>query len=301
VARDLTAAGAEVAGFLVSCAESVPDAAQAIEQAAGIRPRGYFRLEEMLASERLDAVAILSPSATHEAYLTAAAEHGLHVLCEKPLIWGGSGLLARARARVAQLSSRGLLLAENCQWPYTLEAFERLHPGLRRPPRSFRMRLSPTGRGVDRIADSLHHPLSLLPVLLPGPAQLRDLTFPRISERREDLGLRFRYCVAGVELDAEVALRPVDGVPRPASLEIDGLLADRRIQAPGYAQIFTDGSRSVPVHDPLTARLRAFVRELDGVLAGSPIPDPAAILERMQMLELVVESYQRAPQHAAHQ
>jgi predicted dehydrogenase len=47
-------------------------------------PRAYADAEEMLASG-LDAVTVCSPHAAHEAGVLAAARHGVHVLCEKPI------------------------------------------------------------------------------------------------------------------------------------------------------------------------------------------------------------------------
>ena len=49
-----------------------------------------------------------------------------------PLVWGGSSLDARAAEVVRAFENRGLLLYENCQWPFALPAFERLHPGCAR-------------------------------------------------------------------------------------------------------------------------------------------------------------------------
>lgn len=50
---------------------------------AGCSP--YLSLEDMISHERLDGIVICTPPATHESIAIAAMEHGLHVLCEKPL------------------------------------------------------------------------------------------------------------------------------------------------------------------------------------------------------------------------
>ena len=47
--------------------------------------RVYTDYEAMLDAEDLDAVAIITPAHVHVPQAIAAAEHGLHVLCEKPL------------------------------------------------------------------------------------------------------------------------------------------------------------------------------------------------------------------------
>jgi predicted dehydrogenase len=48
-------------------------------------PNVYASLEELLVNESIDAVIISSPNKHHYAMAMKAIEHGLHVLCEKPL------------------------------------------------------------------------------------------------------------------------------------------------------------------------------------------------------------------------
>jgi predicted dehydrogenase len=293
VARDLEAAGARVPCFLAARPESCEPGESELRERAGIRARGYARLDAMLAHEALDALAILSPSATHERYLEAAADAGLHALCEKPLVWGGSGLAERARARVEAFGSRGLLLAENCQWPYTLDAFRALHPGsLEQPPERFAMRLSPVSRGQELLGDCLPHPLSVLQALLPGPGpEVADVHFSELAPARSGLRVELEYRAGNTRLQVQVDLRPSEELPRPAHLEIDGRRAERRIRLPDYAITFVDASRRVPVADPLASLVHDFVAELQRVRGGASPPDPAPIVRRMELLEQIVLAY----------
>jgi predicted dehydrogenase len=48
-------------------------------------PHVYASLEELLANETMDAILIVSSNKHHYAMAMTAIEHGLHVLCEKPL------------------------------------------------------------------------------------------------------------------------------------------------------------------------------------------------------------------------
>jgi predicted dehydrogenase len=63
----------------------------------------------MLATERIDAVIIATPSRMHAPMVRAAIEHGVHVFCEKPfcLDWRESGVLADLAAQKALATQVG--------------------------------------------------------------------------------------------------------------------------------------------------------------------------------------------------
>ena len=109
VVRDLRGAGADVPCFVATSAETRDKGAAELERIAGVRARGYLDAKEMIAAEKLDAVAILSPHETHAEYLEIAAQAGLHALCEKPLVWGVLDLAAEATRLTAAFEERGLL------------------------------------------------------------------------------------------------------------------------------------------------------------------------------------------------
>lgn len=59
---------------------------QVLEQASGeYGVKGYLELEEMLLSEALDLVVLCTPSGLHSSQAVMAAEHGVHVVTEKPM------------------------------------------------------------------------------------------------------------------------------------------------------------------------------------------------------------------------
>jgi predicted dehydrogenase len=288
VARDLVAAGAEVPCFLVTSEATLGAAQRAIRESAGIEARGYTRLEELLAKESLDALAILTPSETHAHYLEAVAAAGLHALCEKPLVWGAPDLLRRSRRALAVFVERGLLLRENCQWPYTLPAFEALHPGSRAaPPRRFTMQMEPSSRGLTSIADALPHPISVLQALLPGAPRVRDIAFSSRDPQAPQLAVRFRYETDAGACDAEVLLTHSEGWPRRTSYSIDGHRAERRVSPENYRLCLADAERSVPLPDPLTRLVADFV---DALRSGSKT-EQGPILQRMQVLVEIAAAY----------
>lgn len=275
VARHLVALGAEVPCFLASRAESVPETERALSA------RGYTDLRRMFADEKLDALAILSPSETHERYLAAALDAGLHALCEKPLIWAGTGLAARVRALEHAFRAAGLGLRECCQWPYTLPAYRALHPetgGVH----GFAMRLSPASREPRAmLGDSLPHPLSLLQALVPGPAEVGAIRFDALAPGSLRLACEWR--AGGAQVEVEITLVTRERPPREAAYAVNGRWAERRIRPDDYAFSFTDAGREVPVPDPLRALLADFVAEPGRAPAGESG-------ERMALLERILDA-----------
>jgi hypothetical protein len=277
VARHLVALGAEVPCFLGTRPETIAES----ERTLGAR--GYADLGELLARETPDALAILSPSETHERYLEAALEARVHVLCEKPLLWNGPGFARRAALLCERFATAGLLLRESCQWPYTLPAYRALHPGVG-PLRSFAMRLSPAAREPRQmLGDALSHPLSLLQALSANAAaRAEDVV---LAARPGEVDLRFAYRTPTDSVASELRLRTSERPPREAAYAVNGHWAEREIRPSDYAFRFRDGSREVEVPDPLHALLRDFL----SALATRGGPD-AAIPARMALLEQILEA-----------
>ena len=287
VARDLAAGGAQVPCFLVTREANREPARRALREIAGVESRGYLDLDEMLSRESLDALAILSPAETHARHLETAASRGLHVLCEKPLVWGVPDLAATAARLVTRFEQQGLLLVENCQWPFTLPAFEALHPGsLAQPPRRFAMHLEPASRGLQSLADSLPHPISVLQALLPGAPHVREIEFSTRAPAPR-LELRFRFETDTAACDALVVLTHSDRQPRRAEIELDGRRAQRLVSEEGYRLCFRDALRSVPLPDPLTQLVAGFV----GALREGRAAQVDSILQRMRVIAAIAASY----------
>jgi predicted dehydrogenase len=288
VARDFTAAGAAVTCFLATSESTREAALPALREACGHAPRGYVELTEMLAQEEIDAVAILSPAEHHVAHLEAVARASVHVLCEKPFVWGLPDLVARSGALVDAIEARGCAVWENCQWPYALPDLEALHPGaLDAPPRRFEMELQPASTGLQSLADSMPHPLSLLQTLAPGPdARVEDVCFSTRDPQSCVQTVRFRYRSGGCEIEAEVRLEASSTQPRRAAIALDGRRARRVVAPEDYRLFFADANRSVPLADPLTRLVADFVAALDGARTRG-----REITQRMQLLADIVDAY----------
>ncbi|MEE9281455.1 MAG: Gfo/Idh/MocA family oxidoreductase [Myxococcota bacterium] len=292
VARDLRAAGAEVSCVLGTRGDTAEAAVRQLAEACGVEARGYTDLEQMLRAERLDAIAILSPSETHEAYLERALLAGLHVLCEKPLVWGGTALARRASSFVERYAERGLLLWENCQWPYTLPAFRELHPGAPTgAPERFAMRLSPNSTDLQALGDAMPHPLSLLQAIVAaGPGRIGTPSFEADDAR---LRVSFEYAAGDAHVAVEVELVRAHEVPRVAAYALDGCWVHRRVRLPDYEICFGCDDRLTGPLDPLSELIRAFVGELETLGSGSA-PRSSALADRLEMLETLVLAFAEA-------
>jgi predicted dehydrogenase len=296
LARDLYAAGAEVPCFTVSKHASLAEAELQLSRTAGVRARGYTDLPTLLADERLDALVVCSPHETHAAALETAAEAGLHTLCEKPLVWGEPELAARAASLIGLFETRGLILWENCQWPYTLPAFERLHPGsTKKTPRRFSMLLQPAAVGERMLADSLPHALSLLQRLVPDPdPELTDVDFSSTDPETTSVMVRFVYRTGDSDVECAVELRPSLGHPRKVHLALDDHWAQRRVRSPDYQLSLDDGGRSVPLEDPMSQLVASFVGAVRGERNGAAGPSGQEIVARMALLEQLRDAWKRA-------
>jgi predicted dehydrogenase len=96
----------------------------------------YDRYDELLASGEIDAVYIALPNHQHAEFTVRAAEHGVHVLCEKPLAVTERECLAMIRA--AEVNDVKLMAAYRLHFERAnLEAIETVRAGKIGEPRLF--------------------------------------------------------------------------------------------------------------------------------------------------------------------
>lgn len=261
LARAFAAAGARIAGVAGRDLPGAQRAAAALEEQHG-GPIAAFA-EPMALARAVDALVVASPAEVHVDGLCAAAAAGVACLCEKPLV--PVGRTADGLALIAGFRERGLLLAENCQWPEVLPALYELHPGLvGAPVRHVAMGLGPAHPGPAMLADSVSHVLSVVQALADVDpeghverARQRDAG----GSARSDV-VTFRIAAATGPVDVELHLECTPQQPRPAWLAVDGHRIDRRVGA-GYRQSFVspDGHEAL-VQDPLQALVYGFVAQL---------------------------------------
>jgi len=131
--------------------------------------RATASVDEVLADERVHAVAVATPAATHLDVVLAALESGKHVLVEKPL----ASTLADGTKLVATAEQRGLVLMLDHTYCYT-PAVQRLRSlvrggelGTLQYVDSVRINLGLVQRDIDVLWDLAPHDLSILDSILP--------------------------------------------------------------------------------------------------------------------------------------
>ncbi|BCB82012.1 Gfo/Idh/MocA family oxidoreductase [Phytohabitans flavus] len=126
-------------------------------------------LDEVLADDQVQAVAIATPAGTHLPVSLAALRAGKHVLVEKPL----AASRAEGRQLVEEADKRGLTLMCDhtyCYTPAVLRIRELLHAGELGDVHFFdsvRINLGLVQRDIDVLWDLAPHDLSILDFVLP--------------------------------------------------------------------------------------------------------------------------------------
>lgn len=294
LARQAARLGAKLVAVVGTRPETARAAAEELGR-DGLRVAAFTEAEDLFAEESPDAVLIASPAGTHRAWLRAALEGHAHVLCEKPLAAGGA---TETRDLAQEFAAAGLVLAENCQWPFVLPAFRELHPDFD-PLRaeSFRMLMAPPQRGIERWSELLPHPLSLLQAVAGGPAELEGVRYSGDPEAH-DARLRFRYATHEAAWNCEIVAEDLGRSPRPAEFAFDEALCRRRVSGRDYrirfeSEVPAPGkrARSAQVGDPMEARLADFLARVARARERLVAPIDEDLLRRQALLEKLLDAW----------
>lgn len=145
------------------------DRAQSLADRVG-RVDVHTDLDELLARDDIDAVAVATPARTHHPVVLAALRAGKHVLVEKPL----ADSRARAMEMVREAASRGLVLMADhtyCYTPAVLKIRELIAEGALGDLLfidSVRINLGLIQPDVDVLWDLAPHDLSIIDFVVPG-------------------------------------------------------------------------------------------------------------------------------------
>lgn len=260
LARWFEKSGARIVGISGRDPVRTSAAAVSMSEQLGHEVSAYENANEL--ARHVDALVVACPVEGHLAGLDAALEAGVACLCEKPFVPAADAELGLRR--VESFRSAGLLLAENCQWPYALAAVDRLRPDLREQTvKTLQMRLSPAHPGRVMIEDSLSHVLSLLQALVPlsPSASLESVVQSDAGPEATENVVRFRVVDGTDDVEVELRLQCCPQQPRPAWFAVNGVRFDREL-GENYAISFATDDRSVNVGDPLDLLVYDFLANL---------------------------------------
>ncbi len=289
IARDLEAAGAEVACVLGRTADSALAAADAV--GAGIAPT--TSLDEFF-SHRLDAVCVLTPAGTHGDYVEEALARGCHVLAEKPFLWyPETDWVQKAESLEERFAGAGLLLETNAQWPWTLLPLERALGRSVAGAKRFAMGQQPASEGLQMIGDSAPHPLSMAQTIAPDLTEFASLEVTAPSEHEIHVRGTLRGDRSTLEIEMQLDGRPLtEGAgPRQTWIEVNGTRVERCIRPRDYALFFRRGAALFDLPDPLTQRVADFVGKVRARPGKAPYHPDRTISRRAALLKSIADAY----------
>ncbi len=293
--------GCDVVAFVSSRPETLKENEAALKSVVpNFSGRGYSELRKMLEKEKPDAVSICSPHHLHAEHCLIAAEFGVHILCEKPLVWLGQDKLDEAleqSEKVVNFSKgKGLKFAVNTQYaaaiPHLREIFR--ERGLSEIPKKLvltmeaKMRERDT-RGGDLWVDLAPHPLSLLLPFFPN-AQL-DLSGVAFEESADSLAGHFAIRLGEKQIPVTIKVRRHSG-----NLERSVVWDDFKVEFVPFVGddgiyricLKWDGGERV-VEDFMQMSIRKFVRAVWG--EDEPLCHGDLGLKQMKWLVEVVRKY----------
>lgn len=182
--------GAEICAFVGSSPESVETTSGVLQSRLGYAPRGYIELSQLLQDEKPDAVCIASPPQLHFEHGTLCLEHGVHTLCEKPLVYNANQSSAALVAQAQNLNELakvgGVLLGTQMQYCFLTDTLCRMAAVSPDEVETISVEIETKnmkpGRSHETIWIELApHPLSVLQKLFPGAQLLSDSIECRID------------------------------------------------------------------------------------------------------------------------
>ncbi len=253
--------GAEVTSVLGTNEKTSLRASSALRK-YGIEAHSYTDFDEMVSAEKPDVVVIASPASTHYDYLLRSLDRGLHVFCEKPFIWDD---LPNIRTRIEDIFERarekGLTLAMNSQWPFSIDDYEELCGKVRIEEKNhFFVRMSPFSPGRVMIPESVPHPLSLLYCRL-GAGEIQELNFE--LDGKGEMNIRFTYLFETRACDVLIELGHQKTPPRDFSFGFNEKIVSRSLDLNHYEIYFNFGKSKLKITDPLELSVKNFMEAVE--------------------------------------
>lgn len=255
-------------------------------QKYGIEAAPHTDFERMVEKERPHAVVIASPPGTHYEYLIKSIDRGLHIFCEKPLIWPvGDEPRKTVEEILKRAEKKKLTVAMNTQLPFTMVDYERLCGKIEpRDSNHFFIGLSPTFAGNEMIPDSMPHALSLLYFQF-GEGRLSNLSYE--ASGPDVMDIRFKYLTERSGCEVYVKLVRKEEQPRDFQFGFNGRIVTRRLDLTNYDISFAYGDHQIKILDPLERSVNAFLEAVKE--KKEPFMGYTHILNNMSLLKEIYD------------
>lgn len=285
LAKAFSVAGAEVVAVVGTTPETAELAKTNLFEHHAIDCVAYDSLALAIEKETPDIVAICTPFESHLEQLQQVLDAGVHCLCEKPIIWGAENNIAETKKIVDGYFHNKQYLSLVTQWPFTLDAFNKLYPQVKNQPvTEFEMTLSPIRPGPDMVLDAAPHLLSMLQALV-GNGKIHNINSSFINKRQQ-LNLIFDYQHLSGNTSVRFTTTVCEEIPRPASYTINGCNLSREIELPDYNIWFNGNNNRVPAEDPLNLLA---VDYLEKIKSGCTV-DRQALMTSIEALDMIYTS-----------
>lgn len=297
--------GCEVVAFVGSSPETLAQNEKALKSVIpNFQGRGYANLCDMLEREKPDAISVCSPHRLHADHCLEALSRGVHVLCEKPLVWFGPDRLDEALEQAQKVvnlaEERNLRFAVNTQYvaavPHLLQIWD--EKGLPKIPEKVMLTMEAKVRdrdtsGVNLWVDLAPHPLSILLALFPeSELDLDSLVFEEGADSlTAHFTIRHTICHQTHQIPVTVRVRRHEG-------ELERSIAWGEFKVKFLPCVGKDGVYRIQLdwskgrrttEDFMQISIRKFVRSILG--EGTPLCDAEMALRQMEWLIALTRKY----------
>jgi predicted dehydrogenase len=299
-------AGCEVTAVYGTSEASVERAAAGLRDLFGFTGRTYHDWDRFLAEGGFDACSVCSPAERHRENVESLAARGVHLLCEKPLVWDWDKtpeqLRADAAATVKAATDAGVVFALNAQYPAAIPGWIQLYETVRGEapileegffvmdtkglPRS-------THGAAEVWVDLAPHPLALMDHLNPGGIDWSTL---RHSSGPMQVEVHFEWVSGEFRIGGHIECRRTPEGPVRRQLGNQDLMADwdgANVNGEFCSVLSAEGKQWVG-KDFMRVSVERFI---DAVTSGDPsrvLVGPAGALRQHEALVGVWERLWRS-------
>jgi predicted dehydrogenase len=286
--------GCELVGFAGRSDESVASTEKSLRDLFGFEGRGFVGVDALLGAG-LDVVSICSPMPMHYRHMMQAVDRGVHVLCEKPLVYdpakSASRLLAEAAEAVDAADDSDLIGAVNTQYAAAVEPIRalcaRAGADATSPGYVFMQMESRGGKAgaeYEKIwIDLASHPISVV-LAFAGPGELvPGSARATIEQRRCEARFRYRR-VDGREIEGHVLVCNVPEGPLTRRIVVDDAVLEyegRNDENGVFCTYMKLGAMETKAEDLMHTSVRRFVSAASG--HGQPLATLADGLDNLRL------------------